>query len=422
MSSVGVDGVLKKFEKPWFIMFTMFISCGCVLLLYLSKLLISYVLSTPEERPKVPKIKLITYFQLIIPTLLDLVASVMINVALIWISVSICQMIRGLGVVFTAIFTVILRKRKLFNYQYAGGAIIILSVIILGMVEVMNDEDDGNKPVNVLQIIFGVFLIIGGQALRALQSIIEEGLLRDVVVPPFFIVGIQGMWGFLMTGILFFPVLYYTPFAEGSGLHENFFDSVAMAQNNSPLLVILVSYAVLSGSGSLSYVLVVNMTDALTADVISLLRNLLVWIIAVTVHYTVDPTYGEGLGLFSLVELLGFLVMVLGIFIFRGILTLGWFSDAPDAPFLSFQNLPKDPTEPVLVDSAEGEFISVSQIGSSSSEAAVDATKAAAVAAAVAVEESLTKEAAELRAEYTEIKEGVEIIASAASAVEPEKL
>lgn len=324
----NIDGEEKNFDKPCFQLWVMFASMGCLFLGYLYKTLADYLMSEKSEREKEqkPKIKLRTYLQMVIPSLCDLTASLLMNIALIWISVSVCQMLRSLIVIFTGVFTLFVRKRRLVRFEYVGGSIVVFAVALLGFVEIMDDKRTMSKPQDVSLIILGICLMIIAQAIQGFQAIVEEALMHDIIVPSIVLVSVEGIWGCVLTTVVFLPLMSYLPFPEGGGFHESFFDTVAMLQNSHNLVMLVLFYAIFSAGFNFFYMTTMDLTNALTTDIVQQLRNLLVWAFAVFIHYSVDPIYGEGWDMWSIVELAAFVLMSVGILVFHGAFKVVWLS------------------------------------------------------------------------------------------------
>lgn len=63
-----------------------------------------------------------------IPTIFDLLATVLMNVGLLWVTASVYQMMRGAEMLFAAFFAVTFLKRKLNTYHMMGLLCCIVSV------------------------------------------------------------------------------------------------------------------------------------------------------------------------------------------------------------------------------------------------------------------------------------------------------
>jgi drug/metabolite transporter (DMT)-like permease len=68
---------------------------------------------------------------LAIPTIFDLIATVLMNIGLLSVTASVYQMMRGAEMLFAAIFAVLFLKRNLNKYHYGGIACCVVCPITL---------------------------------------------------------------------------------------------------------------------------------------------------------------------------------------------------------------------------------------------------------------------------------------------------
>lgn len=82
------------------------------------------------------------------------------------------------------------------------------------------------EPVSTGKMILGMTLVFVAQGIQALQTVIEEHLLQGIEAPANMVVGMEGVWGFVLTAFVALPIAAVLPGEEGSGLHEDFIDSL----------------------------------------------------------------------------------------------------------------------------------------------------------------------------------------------------
>lgn len=68
---------------------------------------------------------------LAIPTIFDLIATVLMNIGLLHVTASVYQMMRGAEMLFAALFSVVFLKRNLNLYHYLGILCCVVRAIIL---------------------------------------------------------------------------------------------------------------------------------------------------------------------------------------------------------------------------------------------------------------------------------------------------
>ncbi len=108
-------------------------------------------------------------------------------------------MLRGMIIIVTAVMSILFLKRKLFRHHWTSVGIIFVGVALVGLAAVLkaNEEGAGSeiKPV-------GLVLLVVGQLISGGMLIVEERLLRVYYLDPLKVVGLEGLWGFLITVIL----------------------------------------------------------------------------------------------------------------------------------------------------------------------------------------------------------------------------
>ena len=100
-----------------------------------------------------------------IPTSFDLVATVLMSIGLLYVTVSIYQMMRGAELVFAAIFSVLFLGKKLYRLHYVGIALALIGITTVGFASVLAPEQ--NNTGTKSQQVFGICLIILSQAIQA---------------------------------------------------------------------------------------------------------------------------------------------------------------------------------------------------------------------------------------------------------------
>ncbi|KAJ3159731.1 hypothetical protein HDU86_001381 [Geranomyces michiganensis] len=261
-----------------------------------------------------------------LPTLCDMTATTLMNVGLIHVSASIYQMLRGSVVLFTGTLSVIFLHRRHPVYRwfalccvFAGVAIVGLSTIVdpaplpdekttSDVGELADGEDEAARSSFI-----GVMLVVLAQTFTASQFVIEEKILSKYHVPAIRAVGLEGLFGLITTGALM-PISYFW-FGKGTG---NFFDlpvGYSEIVNNPQVLWsgfgIIFSIAFFNWFG-LSVTRSISATSRSTIDTC---RTIFIWMISLAL----------GWEHFRWLQVLGFLVLLYGTFLFNDV--------APPPPF-----------------------------------------------------------------------------------------
>jgi drug/metabolite transporter (DMT)-like permease len=182
----GLNGELKRFEHPGVQTLLMFIGMAICLVYYLCRT--AFFPSTNQQRPKLWEPVLL------VPTTLDLTQNALAVVGLLWIPVSIwcvflaknssfCQMgtdllsgrqmLNGAIVVFGAIFSVVILKRKMTPLRWVAIGFATIGLALVGTSGILNESSEGVSG----KFIIGIALVLGGQVVGSLHMISEEKLM-----------------------------------------------------------------------------------------------------------------------------------------------------------------------------------------------------------------------------------------------------
>ncbi|KAJ5068511.1 hypothetical protein M0811_02444 [Anaeramoeba ignava] len=248
----------------------------------------------------------------------DFVATGLMNIGLLWIPASIWQMLRGSMVVFSAIFSVVFLKKKLYLYNWLGVLSVCIALFMVGYACIKGDSGHFDKKKEAI----GIILVVAAQVIQASQIVIEEFLLKDIKVSPLLIVGLEGFWGFMVTTILCLPIVSVLPGSDGDGVHENTKDSFIMMGNSGALTGLVIAY-VLAILGYNMFGMFVTFTfTAVIRTILEAMRTLCIWIVDLIIYYGISVYYGEKWSKWSYLEGAGFILLVLGLFIYNEVLHL----------------------------------------------------------------------------------------------------
>jgi len=326
----GINDHVHKFEKPWFTNWAMFLGMTCCL--------IGFFITRAVKKSRGQAIDVIKpklYWALLIPATCDMIASFLMGVGLLWIPGSVWQMLRGSIIIFTAILKVTYRKKKLLPAEIVGMLSVVCALVIVGVSSFFTPgevEDDSSESLFVsseesmsssskgsdywLFMVIGIVLVVAAQALQAFQTILEEKFLHDLDAPETLIVGMEGLYGLLLCSFISMPIAYFLPGEEGLGLHEDTLDSFVMIGNSVTLLLITLLYVVVILVFNLFGMMITQVTDAMTRNIMEPIRTFLVWV-GMVVLYWIFSHFGERLNLWSLLQLAGFLVLTFGVLLYN---------------------------------------------------------------------------------------------------------
>ncbi|KAJ6226381.1 hypothetical protein M0813_10902 [Anaeramoeba flamelloides] len=259
------------------------------------------------------------------PASCDFLATYLMNIGLMFLPASIWQLLRGSIVVFSAILTVLYRKRKVPKFQWVGVLIVTTGLTLVGCAAIMGPHESTGKNYSNFVKGIGVMLVILAQFIQALQTIIEETLLHDYDdTNPAHIVSFEGLWGLCLCIFISAPIAYYIP--EKSGFKEDSIDTFVMLSNSSFLVGITICYVLVILMYNYSGMMITSFSSALLRNIIDGLRTLLIWGIQLVIHYSSPKSgFGEKWTNWSYLELVGFAGLIYGTFVYNKIIKLKCF-------------------------------------------------------------------------------------------------
>jgi uncharacterized membrane protein len=138
--------------------------------------------------------------------------------------------------------------------------------------------------------------------------------------------GLESSWGFLIGAVVLLPIVHNVPGVEGRGLHENVFDTFAQLQDNGYVILILTMCVVLECVYSVASVSLTEATSAVARTLIESFRTFLIWIVQLALFYGLSrtesfskyKTIGEEWAAGSWVQLAGYILLIIGLLTYRG--------------------------------------------------------------------------------------------------------
>ena len=354
MVSVGMDGKAKHFQKAWFGTFLMFVGMCVVLLIHFANVLMrnrskgdNEIHLLEADQPQVQSASFWVAAKLIsLPAILDLLATALCFIALYWVPPSASQILRGSMIVFAAILSVLVLKRRLLPYHWFGVSLCCLAIVIVGYANLQQSAAASalmeNAP-SQYYVVLGMCLIVFGQIIQASQVVLEERLLRGFTIEPFQIVGMEGVWGTLAMIFIFFPILYLVP-GNDEGSAENAYDTWVMLKNSTSLQYLVCVYVFSVFTYNMSGMLVTYALSAVHRTMLEASRTAVIWIIDLMMHYYIAPSssFGEVWTDWSWLQLFGFVVLIAGQSIYSELIRVPGFY-YPPRPIISIEAIQASP-------------------------------------------------------------------------------
>ena len=320
-------GEVVRYEKPWFQVLTMFAGMSVCILLDLpienrrpkknelaksveeGATLLHASGDQVAEQPSSSK----SVWLIGIPTLLDLFGTACGCTGLLYTTVSVYQMLRGAMLVWTALLSVTVLRRCLSLLNYAGIALCFMGIVLVGLANVWSEK----SPRSQSDTFIGIVIILAGQILQAAQVVVEEFLLQGLNVSSVRVVAWEGLFGVIHCVLWVFPVVYLIP-GRDHGHLENSWDAFYMLFHSWPIFAVIVSDMIMMLFYNVCGMEVTDNLNAVHRVVIETLRTLCVWIVDLFIYYVIsDGKLGERWTPYSFLQLLGFMLLILGTIVFN---------------------------------------------------------------------------------------------------------
>lgn len=222
------------------------------------------------------------------------------------------QMLRGSLIVFTGIFTRIFLKRKLPLYKWLGIIVIISGLGIVGASDTINVD---TSKVDFKKMITGDILIVLAQVLTATQMILEEKFVTGRKIASLQAVGLEGLFGFVILSTLLVPMYYIKVPRDGAYVPiEDAIDAFTQIKNSSKIALALGGNILSIAFFNFAGISVTKEMSATTRTVLDSVRTLIIWLITLAIGWEE----------FAVLQLFGFIALVLGMFIYNDVIIRPW--------------------------------------------------------------------------------------------------
>ncbi|KAJ7098560.1 hypothetical protein B0H15DRAFT_797267 [Mycena belliarum] len=319
----------RYFEQPSLQTLQMFVGEAICLVIPAIRSLASYtnkktsdedrpLLSQVSSKPEKLAMRGSAWFLLAIPAVLDMAASTMVNIGMIYTPLSIFQMTRGALVLFVALLSVTVLRRRVASYQWFSVAVVIVSLILVGFGGFLKEHAEGGaSTVLTSKVVVGMMFILLGLALTSLYLVIEESVVSRYELDVLTVVGVEGMFGcalllFIATLSSVAPALVPAPVRALADLGSGVAQMVA-----HPRVLVLGALATLSISLFDFFGVSITLHLSATARVLTdIARTVILWAIALAVGWEA-LTWPA-----SVYQVLGLLGLVAAVLTYHGVIEL----------------------------------------------------------------------------------------------------
>lgn len=188
------DGTTKLFSKPIMMLLLMFAAMIPAIFFWL----IQQAFTPVQDREHLSYNSMLI---LIVPCVCDLLCTLLLLIAQLYITASMWQMLRGTVICITAVLKRFVLNHRLRNHMWMGVAIITSAMVIVASVPFLVPDD--NKAPEVADpktgIVpetrdprIGIVLVVLGCFAQGVQYVFEEKVMAVDNVPPLVVIGFEG--------------------------------------------------------------------------------------------------------------------------------------------------------------------------------------------------------------------------------------
>lgn len=239
-------------------------------------------------------------------------------------------MMRGILIIFVMILSILILKSKMLAHNYLGALILIIGLILTGISPMVEGDDEKNSEFK------GIILIIISQIFSAIQYVVEEKIVRSYVVDSFQMVGFEGMWG----SIVYIVVLIIFQFIKCNDFNQNLKENICAYRDNYDgniyledtnfalkqmikkkiLILLFILYITSIGIFNISGINLMEYSSSAARAVLDNLRTILIWFYFLLIPQS--SNYEELEEKFKYLQLLGFILIIIGNLIYNEILDI----------------------------------------------------------------------------------------------------
>ncbi|CAK4613143.1 unnamed protein product [Aphanomyces euteiches] len=326
IDTIGLDGETRKFEKPIFqtmLMFAAMVFALPIQWIYHWNLEHQWhakggALSGFKRPARIP---MRTYFILALPAAFDLLGTYLANLGLLYVTVSVFQLMKCTVIIFVALLKVLVLGDHLKRYMWIGIGMNTVAALMVGFSSFQDTEEQINNNDNPG---LGIIMIILSCFVQSAQYVFEEKLMGDGIdtAPPLIVVGMEGLWGLIMTGLIVYPIAYFVP-GNDLGSYERIDDAWYMLTNSPTAQVAAAIFLIVILGYNVFAVFVTFLLNSIWHAILDNFRPVTVWGTDLLLFYVFTPrTFGEAWTSWSYLELTGMITLLLGTAVYNGTIQL----------------------------------------------------------------------------------------------------
>jgi len=335
--SIGIStDEVKPFTKPIMMLTLMFF--GMVPAIFFWG--IQQYFTVPEKKDKVP---FKTFVILIIPSVCDLLCTLLLLIAQLYITASLWQMMRGSIIIITALMKRFALNHRLKFHMWLGVGFITLAMLLVASTSFFSPVPDGSNAAPGIEgkdPRIGILLVFVGCLAQGVQYVFEEKVMGEDNAPPLVVIGCEGLWGTFLSLLVVYPIAYIMPGSD-NGSFEDPFDAYAMIRNSKSLKVLIIAFVITVTMYNCAAVYVTKYLSAIWHAILDNFRPISIWALDLAIFYVFLP--GQGFGepwiVGSWLQLGGLVILLFGTAVYNGSV---WTFDGAEYSLLSSNDRPDD--------------------------------------------------------------------------------
>jgi len=236
--------------------------------------------------------------------------------------------LKGIRAPLSGLLSIIFLRRTLRAYQWLGIFLLLLGLVCVGIAQYKTDSQSSEK-LDMGYTILGISMTLIGQIFSAAQMVVEEKFVRDKNYPPLNIVGMEGLWGIVLTGGVVLPAIYFIPTTSSKVIEsfkEDSLDAIVQIKNSWLLQLFILIYITSIAFFNFFGVSLTKVMTAVHRTIIDTLRTISIWMVELFIYYVLKLSdYGEDWKQWNYLQAGGFILLILGTIIYNNVITLPFF-------------------------------------------------------------------------------------------------
>lgn len=307
------DGLKLQFLKPWLITWGIFsgISICAIPLAVTTKCFKNEMTMTWH-----------LFRACSLPAICMIVSTVFQIYSLIYLAPSVWKIAQFFGLIFSTLIAGGTDPTQSVLLEWTGLLIVFIGVIISGTSALFSDKYIEDNPSDTL---FAIIFMMFSELVKAGQAKIEEIMLHEYCASSYVVVLCEGAWGWFLTTCICLPLLQISSPTSPILVYENTYDAFIMMSYSRKLIILFIFVSIIVGIYFYIGVIVISHMSARKRNEFEAISPIVVWIFSICAHYlTEDITIGETIQLYSIVQIIGFIISIIGIAIYDQKIKLPW--------------------------------------------------------------------------------------------------